>query len=891
MKSNPNVKPKQKVLLIGWDAADWKAIQPLIDKGLMPHLERLINRGVMAELETLRPALSPMLWTSIATGKRPYKHGIHGFSEIGPDDKVRPVTITNRKGKAFWNILSQENYKTHTVGWWPSHPAEPINGIAVSNFYHRATGHIGEPWPMTEGTVYPASKKELFADLRLHPQELTESHIEPFIPEIKNIEPPYPKKVHMLGYTLAECSTVHSATTYILENEDWDVVAVYQDAIDHFKHGFMRYHPPKRPHISEEEYKLYHNVVTAAYRFHDMMLGRLLDLVGEETTVFLVSDHGFHPDEMRPFFIPKEPSGPAREHSQYGIFVAAGPNIKEDEWAFGASLLDVTPTLLAALGLPIGRDMDGKVLQSIFKKPPELKFIPSWDEVEGDAGLHDAEALAQTAEIMDKEALQQLVELGYIEAPEEGESAEGYKAKTLRENRYNLAISYTGGGKWEEAVEILEELFSEDVSQVRFGLSLAKAYVQLKETQAAREVIDKLKAYLVDFNERLEAATEAKDIDELKKLLRERWAPDHEAVLNVVEGQMLLSEERPIEALKAFQRVIDLGARFANLRLNMGRCEQMLRRWDKAIGQYQQELRLNPKSAIAHQGIGFCYLQKKEYAKALDAFWDAVGLSFQLPFAHYHIGECLYRLRQFEQAVQAYQICLKMQPNINKARLRLARIYREELKDEAQAKKWEAVQQKNTDGEIIVVSGLPRSGTSMMMQLLEKAGLPLFTDRERYADDNNPKGYLEHNAVMSLHRDSTWVPLAKDKVVKVVAPLLKYLPDSFSYKVIFMRRPLDEIMRSQQRMLERMGKREGETEETYSLKLQQQYERVLNRTKRWMKKRRTVQQLDVDYHEALKQPAKLAQRLSEFLGRPISEETARAVIDPSLYRERLQNQD
>ncbi len=122
------MKPKRKVLLIGWDAADWEHINPLLDQGLLPTLEGLINRGVMGNLATLQPVLSPMLWNSVATGKLADKHGIHGFIEPDPvHGGARPYTSTSRKVKALWNILRQSGLRSNVVGWWASHPAEPIN--------------------------------------------------------------------------------------------------------------------------------------------------------------------------------------------------------------------------------------------------------------------------------------------------------------------------------------------------------------------------------------------------------------------------------------------------------------------------------------------------------------------------------------------------------------------------------------------------------------------------------------------------------------------------------------------------------------------------------------------------------------------------------------------
>jgi predicted AlkP superfamily phosphohydrolase/phosphomutase len=146
----------RKILLIGWDAADWKVIQPLMDAGKMPNVQRLVKHGSAWQIATLHPPLSPMLWTSIATGKRPFRHGIHGFTEPAPDGSgVRPVTNLSRKAKALWNILNQNDLRSVVIGWWPSHPAEPINGVMVSDHYHRAGGPLHAGWILPPDTSSP----------------------------------------------------------------------------------------------------------------------------------------------------------------------------------------------------------------------------------------------------------------------------------------------------------------------------------------------------------------------------------------------------------------------------------------------------------------------------------------------------------------------------------------------------------------------------------------------------------------------------------------------------------------------------------------------------------------------------------------------------------------
>jgi hypothetical protein len=152
----PTQPLRRRLLLIGWDAADWKVIQPLVDAGKMPRLQRLIECGIIGDLSSLFPPLSPLVWTSIATGKRPCKHGILGFTEPTPGAVgVRPVTNLGRQTRAVWNMLHLEGLTSNVVGWWPSHPAEPIRGVMVSERYHRAHGPLDKPWPLAPHTVHP----------------------------------------------------------------------------------------------------------------------------------------------------------------------------------------------------------------------------------------------------------------------------------------------------------------------------------------------------------------------------------------------------------------------------------------------------------------------------------------------------------------------------------------------------------------------------------------------------------------------------------------------------------------------------------------------------------------------------------------------------------------
>src|SRR5579862_4671677 len=179
----------RRVLLVGWDAADWKVIHPLMDAGKMPNVERLVEHGASGQIATLHPPLSPMLWTSIATGKRPFQHGILGFTEPTPDGRgVQAVSNLSRKSKAIWNILSQNGLRSAVTGWWPSHPAEPIRGVMVSDHFHRASAPLDAAWVLPPHTIHPPELTPTLAGLRLHPEQLTPELVERFIPLAREID-------------------------------------------------------------------------------------------------------------------------------------------------------------------------------------------------------------------------------------------------------------------------------------------------------------------------------------------------------------------------------------------------------------------------------------------------------------------------------------------------------------------------------------------------------------------------------------------------------------------------------------------------------------------------------------------------------------------------------
>jgi hypothetical protein len=189
---------------------------------------------------------------------------------------------------------------------------------------------------------------------------------------------------------------------------------------------------------------------------------------------------------------------------------------------------------------------------------------------------------------------------------------------------------------------------------------------------------------------------------------------------------------------------------------------------------------------------------------------------------------------------------------------------------------------------IVVVSGLPRSGTSLMMKMLEAGGLPLLTDAIRQADEDNPQGYYEFERVKGLDKgDAAWLPEAQGKAVKVISALLRYLPATYHYRILFLERDLDEILASQRKMLARRHPEQAAQAAEYADDdMAAVLTRHLHETRRWLENQAHMNTLYVPYRELLQNAHPQIRQIQHFLSMPLQTEQMLAVIDPALYRNR-----
>lgn len=886
-------RPK-RVLLIGWDAADWKIMQPLIDRGEMPAMKRFIDEGVSGNIATLQPALSPMLWTSVATGKLADKHGVLGFAEPdGTTGKSRPVTSTSRQCKAIWNILSERGRPAGAINWYASHPAEKVKGFVVTDRFAHPTGPLkpDEPllgWKTIPRSVWPEDDLEPLAKVRVHPAMISREMVAEFIPKATDDESARWPKVAELRGLLAHCATVHNAATAYMDAEDWDFCGIYYDAIDRFAHAFMEFHPPRMAHVSDEDFERYSGIMDQCYRFHDMMLSRLMGMIDEDTAVCIVSDHGFHSDHLRPSGTSAIKDGqPVAWHRPYGIVAFWGPGIKKNEKLYGASLLDITPTMLNLIGEPVAEDMDGRPLLQIWEEAPkELDRVPTFEGGETD----DAEVDADDAAVSEK-MLDQLRQLGYL-----GEDdAEGVTIDRMR----NLGIVYLSTGRPAEAAQQFEQILERRPEDKGTKLSLVSALMGTGDLERC---------------EALAAELQTEDVDRPRiELLR--------AMIAARRGD----DEKSLEHLRAVEK---LDPTHHGLQTHLGQAFVKRKLWEDAERAFDKALQTDHDDATALDGLGTVYRETGRPAEAVLAHMRSIALEHHRPMSHLGLAKALFEVERYPWALDAIAITLRMAPGLIEPHELAAAIYEKRgqkrkaafhrkrleqikerhaaLREQAEAGEQSPTQQVGTsratlkfdtpaagvtgtrewepsNGPITIVSGLPRSGTSLMMQMLEAGGVPPLTDAAREADEDNPRGYYELEAVKTTARDPSWLVAAGGKAVKMIHALLRTLPDDRDYRVVFMRRDLGEIVASQQKMLDRHKRAGGGLDaETLRAAYEQDLNRVLTRTG----KRKNIELIQVSYNELLTDPRKQAERLAATLGGDLDINAMAAVVDSSLYRNR-----
>lgn len=416
--AKPSAKAPQtkRVFLIGLDGASWNLMEPALRRGKLPHIQKLIETGTTASLKSMLPAHSPVLWTTIATGKTQLKHGIGSFT-AEKDGQMIPVSGSQRITKAFWNILSDYKIRTGVVNWWVTWPPEKIDGFMISDRYRNWNAHTKDmvvtspPELLNELPKVGITQKQFEAErvefglpADLHPQSRVQT--------LEGLAGGY--KTYW-----SHDRAIRESCRRMLDSHPVDVFAVVFRIVDVSSHVFSGLLEPKmmsRAGLQEASGELsqseinridekFAELLEPVYIYADSIVGDFVQHAGSGDNVIICSDHGFRLDHGRYGHANMDPPPD-------GILILNGPAFKKGHRLLEASLIDITPTLMQVENLPTGRDMDGKILLDAFD-PAFLKAHPSSQVASHDKGYRQNENASPSE--MDKEILDDLKTLGYIQ--------------------------------------------------------------------------------------------------------------------------------------------------------------------------------------------------------------------------------------------------------------------------------------------------------------------------------------------------------------------------------------------------------------------------------------------------------------------------------------------
>jgi hypothetical protein len=418
----------QRLFIFGIDGATWHFLDPLIKAGKLPTIARLVRDGVRANLQTLEPTVSPAIWTTIATGVLPQSHGILGFDGV---PGVSMTTLPNsrmRRVKAYWNILGDFDRTSATVGWWASWPADQVGegSCMVSDRvpYTRMEAAIKRD-SLGPEDVYPAGLLELVAAQVERPEMIDPAAVERFLHfNDEEMDHYLLKAEYRMGSFLPEFAYVYQSdrstlkiSREILADRPFDVTAAYFTGVDTVSHLYWHFTFPDefpRQRIDPREIERFGQVIPCYYELLDEYLASLLDVLGPNTTVVILSDHGFGGTGNLPWsgghgrITPGAPIAPA------GVLILSGPGIRSDgHFLAQAHVLDVAPTILHLMGIPAASDMPGRVLTQAMApgSPAELPRVASHETI--GTPWNPGEIPVDPAG--DIERLERLKRLGYIQ--------------------------------------------------------------------------------------------------------------------------------------------------------------------------------------------------------------------------------------------------------------------------------------------------------------------------------------------------------------------------------------------------------------------------------------------------------------------------------------------
>ncbi len=686
----PSARPP--IVLIGLDGADWQIIDPLIDQGRLPHLAALRQRSARGSLRSEHPMLSPLLWTTIATGRTAADHGIIDFLVADPATGQRvPITSAHRRTRAIWNIASEAGLRAHVVAWWATWPAEEIRGTMVSDrLAYSLFGYRARPED-TVGLISPPAAMERAARLRVDESDITLGDLRRFADFTPadleaararieaDAKQGYADPLNHLIRILASTRTYHALARDLARRGDFDLLAIYYQGIDEISHRYAHYIPPRLPWVDEAGFRRFRDVVFRYYEHQDALIGEIVEAAGDDALVMVLSDHGFLSRSDRPDHPPDIELKAGAWHRLYGIFMLAGPGVRLGPLET-VGLYDIAPTLIWLLGLPVPSDMPGRPVTAAMDDPTRAHLkVTSIETYETAAPAGPGRpALPATSS---EEILARLRSLGYIG----GTGGEGIDETAIASptitNLFNLATVQLQQGQAQEAESsiraVLERLPEHGPSHALLSECLeARGDLEeaLREARTALNLMSRPEGRMVTRYAYL--ARRLGHLEEAKRFFL-RYAQQRPGIGEPWMGLGLIQihEGEYLSAERSFLRALDLSPRSTGAITGLYNVYERGDRGEETRTAIEAAAARNPDSAPHHALLGLVYSKERRVRQAEAAFRKALEIEPDRDLALAGLGDLMSNDGRIDEARRLLEGAVSRRADQAEVRMALGRVY------------------------------------------------------------------------------------------------------------------------------------------------------------------------------------------------------------------------
>ena len=592
-----------RVAVIGIDGADWELLTELMIDGRLPNIKALVDGGASGTLSSIQPTVSSLVWTTMATGVPPYRHGVLDFFDRATNS---PVDSRARTAPAVWEIAESFGRTVEVSDWWAAWPPQTA-GTFVSTPVQLLPGGAlpKEIASKTAGAVVP--EETIGAQQLARFLNLTASEFEKSLTEHDEKDPAIVFR-HLLAKTWSD----HRRALQGYQLTKPTVMMLMYEGTDAVNHLFGPYHPPYREGVSETEYRKYWKSVTEYYAEIDRLIGEWMHVLPADSTVILVSAHGMRWGKDRPKTPPREEPALA-DHRSTGIFVAYGQGVLPSRLRRPLSIYDITPTLLALIGLPSAQEMPGKPVTWAFKDLQPVTTVPmtSYQDLV-------IRKNAPTDAMVDGRFYRTMLQdIGHLLDPDkpltpilEESGSETATAKPLSPDKWgtyaylnNLAIALKKQKKYQEAGEALQRAIDLNPARPTPYLNYAMLLLERQQYTAAEDVFLKAVSlglptpdrYLVDFAS---------------------WYRQHDmatrAINLLLRGKQLFPQSYLISA-------------------NLGSALCDAKRYTDGEVELQRALSIQPSSTQVLNNLGILYAKRNDYGRALDLWNRSLAIDPRQP--------------------------------------------------------------------------------------------------------------------------------------------------------------------------------------------------------------------------------------------------------------------